>query len=448
MLARTRYVVNITGAFTLCFLIGSANAQLLNDFQVGYGLFSSDNVRRDRVEPIKDTSHQLSLDYAAWASSPNLTLDLNTRAIMTSWTDDSYDAGAEGSVSLLADYAFSSDRFGWLFADYLTQSVDDIRENRDPDQRFKTNHFITGPYINVPLSPVTTWSTRLLFGLEDSDDSNAGVSTNNQRLMLKTGLKRRLSESRSMALIAEGQSIDFDDNPDALTKSALYGQWELRHRRSDFKVALGYTSLDDGFDVESDIFFRAELHRDLNRFARLNVGFKQEYSDVSALQIDDIRLSLDDGLREANDTFLERSAFARLRLSGIKNEFSLQGLWRELDYNASEELSEQRTVIVKHQYQFDAHQSVSLQAEMTNETEALMQEDEQRQGLSLAYTNRMTRSMRLAVGVSYDDRENNLNAADNYDETALRFQVTWSPVSKYDKKVDNQLKRALRERFE
>ena len=256
---------------------GVAHADLSAAFSTSIG--RSDNILRTDDNQIEENIASVGVELDYVHTGPRLSADLFVNADYIDYIDGAFDNEVLGGATLVSDYWFSPDRFGWNLQYNYGQQVFDPLRPITPDNRENVSYLTTGPQITLPLGSRFEISANA-----DYSNTTYEVNPNDQeRFGGRLSLVRLLNAGRSIAIVGTQERVQYDENvvaPD-FDRTGVFLRFESINTRGTFTFDIGANQLElDGVDEKSDgILVRLDWTRIISDGIELTVSGGSRYSD-------------------------------------------------------------------------------------------------------------------------------------------------------------------------
>lgn len=256
-----------------------AQAQAAPDglnYRFGLSVEHSDNMAR-RPVPVEDTAVAPTLGFAYTLQGARGDFEAAGSVLYRHYLENRFDDELNQQIGASGTWVFLPERLSWAFqATIADQPLDPFRVDA-PDNRQRTQVFLTGPTLALRPSPTTRILGELRFmhtGAEETPEFDGS------RLGVAVRTLYDLSPLRSVSAEVESYDVDYDlelVTPDYRRNDAFL-RYSQRGARGDWNADLGYSQVRFGREVAG--FDRTES------LPLARVRFMRSLGDASQLEFD------------------------------------------------------------------------------------------------------------------------------------------------------------------
>ncbi len=253
------------------------NASAAGGYQIGAAANYSDNISRVPVDGTDDIVSNVNLS-GLWSNeSPRLNVSAFGQVTYLTYHNDTFSSEVIPRGNLNLDWNIIPARMTWIVEDRYGQIASDPFASYTPDNIEDINVLRTGPDFEFGSSP----RQLLTISLRAEDQYYEVQPVDNQRLSAAVQLRRRLSDSRSIAITVKGEDVEFDDPGFGQDFSIIesFLTFEQNLAGSIFSVDVGKTQLDIDNQVVSGVLARLTGSRSFASYWFVRASGAYSYTD-------------------------------------------------------------------------------------------------------------------------------------------------------------------------
>jgi hypothetical protein len=300
-------------------------------YQVGAAANYSDNVTRDSAGDLDDVVSNLNAS-AMWSNeSPRLAAQAFAQISYLRYFDETFDDEAVPRGDINIDWNIIPARLSWILEDRFGQIASDPFSAFTPDSIENTNIVRTGPDLIFGSSS----SQLLTLSIRAEDQYYENQPIDNQRLNSTLQLKRRLSESQSLALNVYGETVEFDTGSVGTDYKLYEAYLSFERLLSHYSFALdaGGTELEIDDESVDGLLGRLTASRSFDTSWFVQLSGEYSYTDSgSRFLIGREQSSTGPGQTVDDENLIAASSPLRLRLLNfsVAHQTARQNLGLEL----------------------------------------------------------------------------------------------------------------------
>lgn len=384
-----------------------SNANAAAAYQVGAATNYSDNVTRVPEDGIDDIVSNLNLS-GLWSNeSPRLNLSAFGQLTYLRYLDGTFDSDVIPRGNLNLNWNLIPARMTWMVENRYGQIASDPFATFTPDNIEDINVLRTGPDFQFGSSP----RQLLTISLRAEDQYYEIQPVDNQRLSAAIQLKRRLSDSRSIALTVRGEDVEFDDPGFAEEFSVIesFVTFERDLDGSGYAVDIGHTQLDVNSETVSGALARLTGSHTLGSNWFVRASGEYSYTDSgSRFLIGREQSSAGPGQTVDDDTLVAAGSPLRLKQFDIniardtaRHSIETQLYWDLESYELTPELDREQTGATL-SYRFTMNPLNSLQLSSSYRSVEFENRDRSDDNLEIEfrYSRQLSRKLKLDVRVA------------------------------------------------
>ncbi len=290
-------------------------------------------------------------------SGAKLSADIRAVADYTDYRNNTFSDDVWYYLSSDINWTIRPSSFVWVMQDYFSQQELDTALPSTPDNVIDTNAFTTGPDFFFHLDA----ASRLGLSARITDYRFENLTADSRRASLNANWTYGLDSMTELSVNAEHQTADFsEDSSLDFNRQDLYFSVRQQRSRSHFQFDLGTSLIDrDAYeDVDGFLLrliwrnqFRATSHFQLNAISQ----YTDTGQDLLGAGSADQQLN-PAGEQISGDIFRDQRLYASYQLGFSSYNYQLLGMYREEDY----EISQQDRITRSIQFTFDYMRSTRL----------------------------------------------------------------------------------------
>jgi hypothetical protein len=407
------------------------------DYALAIGAEYSDNIARTGGEPASDTILRPAVTFDLTEQGEEIQAAILGSASYDYYTDDSFDDEFRSEIGARLNWVLLPERLSWVFEDFLAEEPIDVRAANRPNNRQRTNLFVTGPTLKLRFSSAMSARVDLRYADTYAEETE---SFDGNRSILAAALERQLGPAARVGANLEFQDARFDRQSTLATdfeRWSMFGRYALTTSRYTLESDLGWSKVDfeSGEDTDGGLF-RLGLRWDYDPSWSLGVGAARQLSDAAGdfvLQAPTtqslaapVSVGRNFAVAVTADIFTERRITADLVRRDERVTWSLSGFWRRQNF-ARAELFDQngRGLFAAVDYNLSALSAIGLFGGRSWQEFGEDAQDDRELDVGLRFRSQILRGLSINAELTRADRSSDL-AANDFDETRAYLGLIWS----------------------
>ena len=259
----------------VCLFASPARADVTWGVNAGVG--HSDNITRSASDEIDEIITVAGFTLELEEKTRRIDADVDADISYYDYMDNTYDSEVIGGLDGHLVFGILPERLLWSLEDNFGQARQNQFEADRPDNRENINLLSTGPDLTLNLGSTMSLLLSGRYALTQYEDS----PLDNERVMGSAGLRRQLSQTSSLSLMAMHETTEYDD-PTTVSEyevQSLYARYSADGARTTLSTDLGYTEL-TGLGEDADgPFMQLNASRQLSAASTLTLGAGSQFSN-------------------------------------------------------------------------------------------------------------------------------------------------------------------------
>lgn len=238
----------------------------------------TDNVAKKDTNKQSDVVQSLGLDFGYAKQTRAMDAKAKYRLENKTYRDDSFsdEVWLSGYSSLVL--STSPERYSWLFKHQQSAKSIDLTQSDTPDNRDERSTFITGPDVNLLISPVDRLSISarsIDTRLDKSTDNNSDRITGDLRLTHSLNVAHRVS------LVASYSDVDFAITANDYRQQSLGLDFSGNYRKMSYQLGGGNTTVSPRASEDLDDFYANAMLNFKQDDGRWGLSYNRVVTDSS-----------------------------------------------------------------------------------------------------------------------------------------------------------------------
>lgn len=427
-----RKYANAYVSILLLGLAGTTSVDAAVGYQFGAAVNYSDNVARVPEDGLDDWVSNVTAA-ALWSNeSPRLSMDAFAQLTYLDYFNDTFDSAVVPSATLNVDWNIFPARMAWKLENRFGQIASDPFATFTPDNIENVNVLRTGPDFEFGASP----SQLLTISLRAEDQWYEIQPVDNQRLTAAAELKRRISDTRSIAFTVRGEDVEFED-PDVATDYSVveaFATFEQELGLYNYVFDVGHTELEVNNETSSGGLARLTGSRPVG--ANWAVHASGEYSITdsgSRFLIGREQSSAGPGQTVDDERLTAASSPLRLKRfdigiarQAVRHSFDALLYWDLESYELSPEIDrEQAGARLSYQFSMNSLNTILLSSSYRRVRFETSDRDDENLEVELRFRRKLSRKLTFDLRIARFERSSS-DPTSVYDENVFGLSLTYA----------------------